>query len=917
MINASSANHQVWVAKGIYKPNRKADALGTLTPNNRDNAFVLKADVKIYGGFTGTETQLAQRNSMANSTVLSGDYNGDDLPGSFDKHIENAHHIVISVGNVGSAELSGFTITGGYAFGSGSITVNGQSIYRSYGGGIFLAASSPGLSQLTVTANAADVRGGGINNQSNSSPRITHTTLRGNSATNGGAIYNRDSNPLLSYITVSNNIGTFAGGGIYSYDSSPVLTNALVTGNIAERNHGGGLFNSASWPVLTHVTISGNTAAGQGGALYNGAYDGVITSASIRNSILHGNTNSSGESGIYNSSGSQTTLAYSLAQGVAGGTDGNLPGTTDPRFVNPQAGDYRLFRGSPAINAGNNTFLDSGQIPDLSSITTDLDGKPRRFNNSNVDLGPYENQTAPASIRYVKVGGTGDGSSWALASGDLKAMINASAAGDQIWVAAGEYQPNSGGSFSMKEGVKVYGGFSGTEQTLAERDHRANLSILKGNGNSVLRNEKNGLTPHAVLDGFTLTGGNSGFGGGMYNLNVSPTLSNLIISGNRAMYGGGGHLTNSSPTLTHVTVSGNEATAEGAGFHFENSSPQLNNVLISGNLSANGAGGIYTRDSQPILTNVTIAGNKAKYEGAGIYQSGGPVAIRNSILHGNSSGYGESGLYIYSGTAQVSHSLVQGRTDTANGNIPGATSPLFASPLSPGLSAAGNYSLQPLSPAIDAGDNGYLMPGLATDLAGHGRLSNNLVDMGAFEWQANDPLPVKLIQFTAQVQGGRTKLTWQTAAEINSKEFILYRSTDGRQFVEMCRIPAAGNTSAKQDYSYWDETPEPGVNYYRLEQEDYDGSRERFSIKAVLHTSTEDRLVLFPNPAGETVKARFRAGRYGRAELSDVRGRVLQRINIAPNAGSVDLEIGGHAAGTYILRLYGEEGVLIGKLWKW
>ncbi|MFB9864295.1 hypothetical protein [Rufibacter immobilis] len=212
MINASSANHQVWVAKGIYKPNRKADAFGTLTPNNRDNAFVLKADVKIYGGFTGTETQLAQRNSLSNPTVLSGDFNGDDVPGSFDKHIENAHHIVISVGNVGSAELSSFTITGGYAFGSGSVTVNGQSIYRSYGGGIFVAASSPGLSQLTVTANAADVRGGGINNQSNSSPRITHTTLMGNSATNGGAIYNRDSNPVISYITVSNNIGTFAGG---------------------------------------------------------------------------------------------------------------------------------------------------------------------------------------------------------------------------------------------------------------------------------------------------------------------------------------------------------------------------------------------------------------------------------------------------------------------------------------------------------------------------------------------------------------------------------------------------------------------------------------------------------------------------------------------------------------------------------
>jgi len=68
------------------------------------------------------------------------------------------------------------------------------------------------------------------------------------------------------------------------------------------------------------------------------------------------------------------------------------------------------------------------------------------------------------TIRYVKptTSGTGDGSSWANASNNLQAMINASAANDQVWVAAGTYKPTTGTdrtiSFSMKEGVAIYRG---------------------------------------------------------------------------------------------------------------------------------------------------------------------------------------------------------------------------------------------------------------------------------------------------------------------------------------------------------------------------------------------------------------------------------------------------------------------------
>ncbi|NEU70287.1 hypothetical protein GK091_25655 [Spirosoma agri] len=79
------------------------------------------------------------------------------------------------------------------------------------------------------------------------------------------------------------------------------------------------------------------------------------------------------------------------------------------------------------------------------------------------------------AIRYVKpvASGSGSGNSWASASGDLQAMIDASSAGQQVWVAAGVYKPTStttrNTSFAMKNGMAIYGGIAGSEMVLTQR----------------------------------------------------------------------------------------------------------------------------------------------------------------------------------------------------------------------------------------------------------------------------------------------------------------------------------------------------------------------------------------------------------------------------------------------------------------
>jgi hypothetical protein len=201
MINASNAatNDEVWVAAGTYKPIYTADTWNSSTSTyptangNRNNAFVLKEGVKIYGGFPAdandaTHTSILTRglNPLLNATTLSGDIGTAATS-------DNCYHVVIgaSIANDGVTVLDGFTITGGNANTAGiNTTVNGQTIiFSDCGGGIFINEnSSPMLTNLIISENSVADAGGGIFINGNSSPTLTNVTISGNTAISGSGI---------------------------------------------------------------------------------------------------------------------------------------------------------------------------------------------------------------------------------------------------------------------------------------------------------------------------------------------------------------------------------------------------------------------------------------------------------------------------------------------------------------------------------------------------------------------------------------------------------------------------------------------------------------------------------------------------------------------------------------------------------
>ena len=128
--------------------------------------------------------------------------------------------------------------------------------------------------------------------------------------------------------------------------------------------------------------------------------------------------------------------------------------------------------------------------------------------------------TAKYYVAPISSGNT-NGSSWVNASASLKTILDAAVAGDTVWVASGTYKPtdtlNRLLSFNIKDGVKVFGGFSGTETNLIQRDIIANKTILSGNigietdstDNSSTVVNFNKCSANTELDGFTVSNGQS------------------------------------------------------------------------------------------------------------------------------------------------------------------------------------------------------------------------------------------------------------------------------------------------------------------------------------------------------------------------------------------------------------------------
>ncbi len=119
------------------------------------------------------------------------------------------------------------------------------------------------------------------------------------------------------------------------------------------------------------------------------------------------------------------------------------------------------------------------------------------------------------------------------------------------------------------------------------------------------------------------------------------------------------------------------------------------------------------------------------------------------------------------------------------------------------------------------------------------------------------PLPVQLIRFQAYQVQGKVHLDWTTASEMRNRAFTVERSVDTRSWVEVDELPGMGTTQLITRYNAVDEEPLKGLSYYRLRQEDEDGTRTWSATVVVNFGSGGPGLEVFPNPAHDMIAVLF------------------------------------------------------------
>jgi hypothetical protein len=531
----------------------------------------------------------------------------------------------------------------------------------------------------------------------------------------------------------------------------------------------------------------------------------------LTNCIFWANSDAGGmdESAQIFVSGSPPIVTFSCIQDNDP-NDANIPfgGTAngniddDPAFRNPSAGNFRLAGSSPCIDAADSTpptlpdAEDVDQDFNVAELTPDLDKRTRAVDEVAIpntgagtpdflDMGAFETQQLSRFVEAAAQPG-GDGKSWATAYQFLQDALSDAAADPtiaEIRVAGGEYQPDAGAgqtpgdrsaTFQLVSAVVVRGGFGGLGASPADPDAR-NLITFETTLSGDLANDDigsvlelssiasradntyhvvtgNGSDATAILDGFTIRGGNAdadpglpdGWGGGMLNfaanVTTSPTVLNCKFTDNRAFIGGGMMNQVGDPRVINCRFLGNAAVNFAGGLcNDHGGSQEIVNCLFKGNLSS-GGGAVVNAGNSPKLINCTISGNTATGplgRGGGIWNvEGAVVTITNCIVWGNADDQGPvlPAQIDFPGTVgatlNVTFSCIQDDA-SGDGNIPFGGASNNNIDLDPQFADADLRVLSG-SPCIDAGNDAAVPPD-SNDVDGDGDVIERTPDLDGKE----------------------------------------------------------------------------------------------------------------------------------------------------------------------------------------
>ncbi|MDC7223637.1 MAG: right-handed parallel beta-helix repeat-containing protein, partial [Spirochaetales bacterium] len=643
-LEAAEKGDQIWVAQGIYVPSE----------SDREVSFQMKDGVDLYGGFSGVETELDQRDWENNTTTLSGEI------GDRNSTSDNIMTILMAANGV----LDGFTISGA----NGSTSDNNSSGAQAtghltpesvlsragqpgLGAGIQIWQVSPEIRNCTVTNNSSGKAGGiyiigkGMleeGEKSPATPTFYNCVISHNAATERGGGVSIDMSGSAWFIDTvfeGNSCTNGKGGAIYDdFGCSPYVINCLFIDNFAQS--GAAMGNDGmSNPVIFNTTFYHNEASASGAALYQGT--GPYNDPTVINSVIWGNICEEDEASIFNWNDCYTTVINSVVEGGYPGTD-----------------IISEIESLDSVDLGySSERAESRSYDDVASLKEEVSLMGAGYDPVILDRdnpAALDNSLISNTVLYVSEEGRGNGASWAEASGSLQDMINQaelisekSGKTVQVWISEGTYYTGSERSDSiyLRDGVEVFGGFSGSEASLDQRISNKFRTVISGDLGEQGVAADNSYhvfigADDVVLDSLYITGGYAdGQDGEVYDNKGGAVLN---------YWGGKRARPDLEPTL---------------GFDIT-----FNNCVFADNYALEG-GAVYTyHGGNPVFTSCEFINNRADYGGATVDRAGVNSLYIDCEFNNNSVDYKGGALFVdYGSMATIKSSVFEGNSAMTSG----------------------------------------------------------------------------------------------------------------------------------------------------------------------------------------------------------------------------------------------------------
>ena len=752
---------EILMAGGTYKPHYRRTAAGdpgASVVDQRLSSFVIPEGVNIYGGFSGTEeiasagiTEIPAADSTI-TVVAGGDINTlANARGMSDLNVN---------GVVEAWEFANQTILSGQINEGAATSQNVEHVVYTEGDGQIM------LDGLTVNygdaTNGTATGGAGIYSDGVDCI-VKGCRLLNCSAVNGGAAYIRHAGLTLLSSIVAGNMATASGGAVYvdggTGTASLDAANTVFANNEAVSNGGAVATNQTDQTggtvnVSLINTLMVRNSAGNCSAIFSQPFNTRIT-----NSVIWGNSAGKafnlGQSSFSHSASDDSSFAASVA-----GKDGNIALNTvnlaidGPRFRSPSTvagasgnstsslwnpaaisvltdtGDGQLAYANSDMNSASGGYKNWWDGKTVSTYSTfymgdagyDRYAGPRPTAQDTVpdpkviDMGAYEYQyDNPFDLDDVYVDlqerGDGSGSSWDNATTDLRGAISALASGEYqsrettktVHIRAGEYSPQQ-----LNGGVAYRIQMAGADN--------ANISVLNirgaydETGNQDFGNPTRFVVNPAVGQANTLL-----------SVNVNTKEVNIEGISFEGASQNGMFITNGQPgdnTTPRVTVRNSAFRGNGTGVYFDRAVAETDNLFVN-TLFADGGNGIdASRAAAGTVTvvNATFAKNTS------------------AAIEGNADVYNSMSWMCHTGLATDAANHNHDFADIDNSDV--ARGPNFVNP------AGGDYNIRPSIMVLDMGSDTLYDthagkdPAEDYDLDGAPRLTGDVVDLGAYEYDA-------------------------------------------------------------------------------------------------------------------------------------------------------------------------------------